>query len=53
MDKKVENKFEQLEKALESYRQSLKNTEDEPGETARQYAKVLSELKTHSKVWQR
>ena len=35
----VENILKELEKALEDYRHSLKNTEDKPGATAKQYAK--------------
>ena len=35
----IENIIEELEKVLKAYRQSLKDTEDKPGETAKQYAK--------------
>lgn len=38
MDKVVDI-LKDLERALEAYRQSLKDTEDKPGDTAKQYAK--------------
>lgn len=41
---KVEANFEQLEIALEAYRQSLKDNEDAPGSTARQYAKDATQV---------